>query len=108
MFGPDTVDISELITGKKGTIALDTGSSGTMLLKSGRAPGVVLKSSPVAKSKSKKTVARKGSDLSAKSSDDEDATTKAVCRECVVERNKFKCSPSQTHVACSNCRKLIA
>jgi E3 ubiquitin-protein ligase CHFR len=108
IFEQDTVDVCKIVTGKAAS-SLDAGeSSSGMLLKSGRAPGVVLKSNPVTKTKAKKTAARKGSDLSAKSSDDEDGSSKAVCRECMVERNKFKCSPSQAHVTCSNCRKLIA
>lgn len=110
IFGADTVDVCFLVTGKN-HIPTDTSSSGTNLLKSGRAPGVTLVSTSAAKTKAtrtKKTAARKGSDLSAASSDDEDGATKAVCRECMVQRNGFKCSATQTHVSCSNCKKLLA
>jgi hypothetical protein len=104
MFGQDTVNISELIHGKVANLSVPADTSSGQLLKSGRAPGVRLVSTTVPKPKKG---GRKGSDLSAASSDNE-AGSSAKCRECVVQRNGFKCSPSQNHVACGNCKKLMA
>lgn len=50
----------------------------------------------------RRVLARVSSDLSA-SDDDEER-----CRECMTERNGFRCGARQNHVACITCAKLIA
>jgi hypothetical protein len=62
-------------------------------------------STPVKQAPSKRgKVNRKNSDLSA--SDGEDGGKK--CRECLHERDGFKCKADQIHIACHTCGKLMA
>ena len=52
----------------------------------------------------RRAIARVSSDLSA--SDSDDAGDR--CRECIAERNGFKCSARQNHIGCITCGKMIA